>query len=124
MPTRIRIQVGTLTLEGELNDSETARKVTSILPFEGPFMTWGDEFYFRIPVDEPESDDAAARVAVGDIGYWPTGSALCLFFGPTPASQSNEIRAASAVNIVGKLTGYFSVLWHVQDGATVSIEKP
>ena len=47
---RIRITVGEVSLEAELNDTPTARKIAEILPFEGPFNTWGDEIYFEIPV--------------------------------------------------------------------------
>ena len=61
-------------------------------------------------------------LGVGELGYWPHGRAFCIFFGPTPASQGDEIRAASAVNIVGKLKGDFSGLWDVPDGADVCIE--
>ena len=42
---------------------------------------------------------------------------------PTPASGGNEIRAASAVNIVGRIKGDLSGLWDVPDGADVCIEK-
>ena len=44
-------------------------------------------------------------VAVGDLGYWPVGSAFCIFFGPTPVSQGEEPRAYSPVNIFGKVVG-------------------
>ena len=51
-----------------------------------------------------------------------SGSAFCIFFGATPASQADEIRAASAVNIIGKIKGDLSQLWNVPTGAPVSIE--
>jgi hypothetical protein len=57
------------------------------------------------------------------LGYWPIGSAFCIFFGVTPASKGNEIRAVSAVNIIGKITDDISALWKVEDGATIVIEK-
>jgi len=56
------------------------------------------------------------------LGYWPTGSAFCIFFGPTPASQADEIRAASAVNIIGKVKGDLSQFWNVSDGADILLE--
>ncbi len=59
----------------------------------------------------------------GELGYWPPGTAFCIFFGPTPASGGDEIRAASAVNIVGRIKGDLSGLWDVPDGAEVCIEK-
>jgi len=59
----------------------------------------------------------------GELAYWPPGQAFCIFFGATPASVGDEIRAASAVNIVGSIKGDLSDLQDVPDGAEVSIEK-
>ena len=54
---QIRIVVGELVLDAELNESPTAQKVWEALPIETSFNTWGDEIYFSIPVDaELESD--------------------------------------------------------------------
>ena len=60
---------------------------------------------------------------MGDVGYWPPGQALCLFFGPTPASRGDEIRPASAVNVLGKLEGHPTVLKQVRSGSRVLVEK-
>lgn len=40
---------------------------------------------------------------MGDVGYWPSGNALCLFFGPTPASVDEKPKAASPVTVVGRI---------------------
>jgi len=45
-----------------------------------------------------------------------------MFFGLTPASVGDEIRAASAVNIIGKMKGDWSGLTNVRSGASVLIE--
>lgn len=102
---QIRIVVGVLVLDAELNDSPTAQKVWEALPIETSFSTWGDEIYFSIPVDAELESDAQEVVELGDLGYWPTGSAFCIFFGPTPMSKAGEIRPASAVNMIGRITG-------------------
>jgi hypothetical protein len=47
--------------------------------------------------------DAQEVVQSGDLGYWPSGNAFCIFFGPTPMSDEGEIRPASAVNVIGKV---------------------
>jgi hypothetical protein len=71
------------------------------LPIESEAKKWGAEIYFDIPVDVAE-ENAQEIVSKGDIGYWPTGNALCIFYGKTPISESKtEIRPVSAVNIVG-----------------------
>ena len=60
---------------------------------------------------------------VGDLGYWPPGQAFCLFFGPTPASHGDEPRAASPVNVFGKVEGDATRFRAVRDGARVSLER-
>jgi hypothetical protein len=102
---RLRIRVGALTMEAELNDSPTARKVVAALPITTSFNTWGDEIYFTIPVDAEVEDTAQEVVQIGDLGYWPPGHAFCIFFGPTPMSQPGKIMPASAVNVIGKVLG-------------------
>ena len=119
---KIKITVGSVTLDAELNDSPTAQKIAEILPFRGGFNTWGDEIYFGIPVDSPLDQTAQEGVQVGDLGYWPTGNAFCIFFGPTPASKGNEIRPASAVNMIGRVLGDATSLKQVMGEAKVSLE--
>jgi hypothetical protein len=101
----ITIQIGTLSLEAELNDTPTARKVAEALPIRASFQTWGDEIYFPIPVEANLDDSAREVVHIGDLGYWPPGRAFCIFFGQTPVSKSGEIRPASAVNLIGRVLG-------------------
>ncbi|UCF57353.1 MAG: hypothetical protein JSW15_02460 [Deltaproteobacteria bacterium] len=102
---KIKIMIGDLSIEGELNDSPTAKKVAEALPITTSFNTWGDEIYFVIPVDAELDDTAREEVEIGDLGYWPTGSAFCIFFGQTPMSQPGKIVPASAVNVIGKVIG-------------------
>ena len=71
-----------------------------------------------------ELDETAAVVVnVGDLGYWPTGRAFCIFFGLTPGSVPGEIRPASAVNLVGRVTDDPCCLKLAPEGAPVRIEK-
>ena len=102
---RIKITVGEVALEAELNDSATAVKIGAALPIRTSFNTWGDEIYFSIPVDAELDDSAQEVVEVGDLGYWPPGSAFCIFFGLTPVSEPGRIMPASAVNVIGKVVG-------------------
>jgi hypothetical protein len=102
---RIAIRIGTLSMEAELNETPTAKKIAAALPLRATFNTWGDEIYFAIPVDANLDDSAQDVVELGDLGYWPPGKAWCIFFGQTPVSQSGKIMPASAVNVIGKVLG-------------------
>jgi hypothetical protein len=119
----IRISIGALVLEAELFDTDTARAVYDALPVETGFNTWGDEFYFEMPVSMDLDDTATTDVRVGDIGFWPPGSALAIFFGPTPMSKGEEPVPASEVNVVGKIKGDAAVLKSVQSADAIIIEK-
>jgi uncharacterized protein len=120
--TAIQIIAGKITLQASLNDSPTARAIARKLPIIGIGQRWGDEIYFDIPVQMALEPDAREVVQAGELAYWPTGNAFCIFFGPTPASQGDEIRAASAVNIVGCIEGDPSVLRNVRTGTKVRLE--
>jgi hypothetical protein len=84
---------------------------------------WGGEIYFSIPVEAGLESGARDVLEAGELGYWPPGSAFCIFFGRTLASRGSEIRAASAVNIVGRIDGSPDELRNVPDGAEVSIRR-
>ena len=107
MPTPISITVGKVQLSGQLNDSPTALALAALLPTTVRMSRWGDEYYGSLndPLDLAESDDAREAMTVGELAYWPPGNALCIFFGPTPASTGREPRAASPVNPLGMLDG-------------------
>ena len=119
---KITITTEDLKVDASLNDSETAQKIWEALPIEGSVNTWGDEIYFSIPVNVG-LENAKAVVSEGDLGYWPPGNAFCIFFGTTPVSRGNEIRAASPVNIFGKVIGDPKVFKKVSSGAKIIIEK-
>jgi uncharacterized protein len=124
MPAEIVITAGDQQLEGILNDSSTAKALVEALPITGDAQLWGDEIYFSVPHVVAELDDTATPVVqVGDLGYWPTGRAFCIFFGLTPASIPGEICPASAVNLVGRLLGDPCCLKLVPEGTRVRVAK-
>ncbi|AKX94376.1 cyclophilin-like fold protein [Neomoorella thermoacetica] len=112
-----------ITVPAELNDSETARKIQDALPLAGRVNTWGHEIYFSIPVKAGLEKGATEVMEIGDIAYWPPGHALCLFFGPTPASVDDKPRAASPVNKIGRFEADSHILKQVPDGARVEIKE-
>ena len=119
---RIAIRIGTLSMEAELNETLTAKKVAAVLPLRTTFNTWGDEIYFAIPVDAALDDSAQDVVELGDVGYWPPGKALCIFFGQTPVSQPGKIMPASAVNVIGKVLDDATALKAVMRERAVIVE--
>jgi hypothetical protein len=123
MSKRISIMAGSVVLEAELNDGPTAKAIWKALPIMGQANTWGDEVYFTIPVQAAEEPDARADVDVGELGYWPVGNAFCVFFGPTPASDGSQPRAASPVNILGRVVGDATEFRQVTSGETVTLER-
>ncbi|HXD97925.1 MAG TPA: cyclophilin-like fold protein [Candidatus Acidoferrum sp.] len=121
MPRAIRITAGSVTVEAELNDSRTAAAIVKALPIEAKAETWGDEIYFSIGQSLP-GESPREVVELGDLGYWPPGQAFCIFFGPTPMSRGDEIRPASAVNVVGRVVGDARAFVRVRAGSRVRIE--
>ena len=119
---RIRITATPVVMEAELNQSQTAERIWAALPIEARGNTWGDEIYFSIPV-AADADDAQEVVDLGDLAYWPPGTAFCIFFGPTPMSRGAEIRPASPVNVIGKLIGDSKAFKQVKNGTVVKIEQ-
>jgi hypothetical protein len=120
---KIVIQAGGVSMPAELNDSPTARQIWEALPIEGRANLWGDEIYFSIPVDADQEADARTDVDVGELGYWPVGTAFCIFFGPTPASSGNRPRAASPVNILGNVVGDATQFRRVKNGEKVVLTR-
>lgn len=116
------VHVGDLTLEATWTDDspETRAAIADALPLEGDAAKWGDELYFSTPVDVP-AENARAEVEPGAVAYWPQGDALCLFWGPTPASRGDEPRAASPVNVVARVEDV-NPLASIEGGAHVRVE--
>jgi hypothetical protein len=122
MAKKIKIEAGKVTAEAELNETNTALLLWDALPIEAKVNTWGEEIYFNIPV-KTGLENGVEVVKAGDLGYWPKGPAFCIFFGPTPVSRGDEIRPASAVNIIGKVIGDARVFLPVSDGEPVRLSK-
>ncbi|MFI5294398.1 MAG: cyclophilin-like fold protein [Thermodesulfovibrionales bacterium] len=120
---KIRIIIKDIVLDAELFETATAKAVAASLPIEVKPNKWGDEFYFEIPVRMPLDDSATTKVSVGDIGYWPPGNALAIFFGPTPMSKGPEPVPASEVNIVGRIAGDATILRRAKGSSFIRLER-
>jgi hypothetical protein len=119
----LRITIEKLNLVAELAQTPSAEALWDALPLSAQAHRWGDELYFSVPFSAPLESDAQEVVQAGDVAYWPDGPTLCFFFGPTPVSRPNEIRAAAAVNICGRIKDESSVLRQVTDTATITLNR-
>ena len=120
---RIIISTENLRMEAILAEGSSADIFWNTLPITGRANTWGDEIYFNANLQMPLDDDASDIVESGDIAFWPPGSAFCIFFGRTPASLGDEVRAASAVNVLGKIDGDEREFRSVPSGEEVRLEQ-
>ena len=100
-----RLEIDSVLLQGRFNDSETADAIAAACPIDIRLSRWGDEYYGDCGVATGEESGAREIMEIGEVAYWPPGHALCVFFGPTPASAGAEPRAASPVNPVGTISG-------------------
>lgn len=119
---RIRITAGKVIADATLDDSATAGLMWEALPLAVAAETWGDEIYFSIPV-KAKPEKPRETVELGDLGYWPPGSAFCIFFGRTPSSRGDEIRPASPVNVFGRIAGDPTIFKKVRSGTQVRVER-
>jgi hypothetical protein len=120
VPTPITIKTGNVSLSAELNDSESAAAFAGALPAKIRLSRWGDEYYGNCGITVNQSADAREEMKVGELALWPPGNALCIFFGPTPASRGSEPRAASPVNPIGRLLDSADPLKAM--GGSISVE--
>lgn len=98
----IRIQVNEDFFDAVLFDTPAGRSVWEAVPFEAKGNLWGEEIYFSLNADV-KLENPRETVEEGDLCFWPSGSAFCIFYGPTPASAPGEVRAAGPVEVVGKV---------------------
>lgn len=92
-----------LFFECKLNNTETSKKIFSILPQESKINRWGQEIYFKLPLELKENEVPTLNVEVGDVAWWPEGCCLCIFFGKTPISTTEKPKPYSEVTVVGKI---------------------
>lgn len=100
----------------------TSQAIWDALPFTGKASLWGEEIYFQIPVDIG-IENGRTDVEIGEIGYWPDGNAMCIFFGQTPMSEGEKPKAYSHVNIFAKLIGDASIFSAANEGENIEVER-
>ena len=120
---RIEISWESGRLTAIMNDTPTARLVWEALPHTASASTWGEEVYFEMPVRAELEDDARQVVDPGTVCFWTGGNSLALPYGPTTASQSDECRLVTEVNILGHIEGDPRALSSVRDGMEIRVVR-
>jgi hypothetical protein len=120
---KITISSGGVTASAILHENATADAIWAALPITARGNRWGEEIYFEIPVRLSQAEDARDVLEAGELGYWPVGHAFCIFWGPTPASKSGEIRAYSPVNVFGQLEGDPRAFDGLPGGTEIEIKR-
>ena len=120
---RIEISWQSGRLTAILNDTPTARLVWEALPHTASASTWGEEVYFELPVRAELEDDARQVVDPGTVCFWTGGNSLALPYGPTPASQGDECRLVTEVNVIGSIEGDPRALSSVRDSIAIRVAR-
>ncbi len=102
---------------------KTAKAILDSLPLELRANRWGEEVYSEPSSVEVEEENSQTVMEVGDIAYWPSGRAICIFFGPTPSSRGDVPEAASGVNLIGYIIGDAKIFNNVRGGDQLRIER-
>jgi hypothetical protein len=122
--TRIKISIGARIFLAQLFETPTGKAIKEALPFDSSANSWGDEIYFSVPASSSLESGAKAEVEVGELAYWPSMPAFCIFFGPTPVSSGSQPVAASAVNVFGKLDQVdLEELRSIKGGENITVEN-
>jgi len=128
MPEKMKILVPKrriiTALEFSDESPKTVKAILKALPLKSKFDRWGDEALFSVPVKERLEPNARTDVEVGEVGYWPSGPSICIFFGPTPVSTDENPKAYSSVNVIGRIIDVDPKIFSaVEDGDEVRLEK-
>ncbi|MBF88621.1 MAG: hypothetical protein CMG75_02995 [Candidatus Marinimicrobia bacterium] len=123
MKTRIKISWKTGNISALLKNTPSTQALIKLLPIESYANTWGEEVYFSVPMSVSLEKDARQVVAPGTICFWVEGNSLALPFGPTPISEGNESRLATACNILGEIEEEANTLQFIQPGEKITVEK-
>ena len=129
MTNKIKVKVPNkqinATVEFSNESPKTVKKILEVLPIKGSVNTWGEEIYFNINISIELEENARSEADIGEVGYWDSGTAFCIFFGKTPASGSdNKPKAIGPVNMLGKIIDIDpKKLLEVNDGDEILLEK-
>ncbi len=120
---KIKIEFLKHSIEVELDDTYTSRKIWDSCPIKSITNIWGNEVYFKTDIEVTKDKTAKDVINLGEIAFWVEGSSIAIGFGPTPISILDEIRLVTKANIIGKTTADLSLLSMVNSGEIVIVER-
>lgn len=128
MKHSVLLEIENSKINLEIDDQFSPKTTDSFLkslPFSVDFNVWGDEIYSSSSPVTVSEENAKSPVKLNDVAYWPTGKAICLFYGPTPIGVKGEITPASPVNVIGKIISPDKSVLGVVDGkrGTLSLQE-
>jgi hypothetical protein len=120
---KVKMTIGPVVITAALFDTPTADAILASLPFTATAQRWGEEVYFRTPVQVSREPDAKDVVEAGELAFWVEGDAIAIGFGRTPISEGDEIRLAAPTNIWGRAVEDVRALAAVAAGAPIKVER-
>jgi len=96
----ISIQIGDYQLVGQLNDSQMAQQLKTMLPLTVSMINYGNrEFYGTIDTTIEIQGSGQLFFENGDITYCPTNNSLAIFY-----NQSDNPNLTMEVYVIGEVT--------------------
>jgi len=103
--TKIILDFGQFSCNGELFDVPSAEILTKNLPHTISLEQWGNELYGPVGVELDNGKSSrpklVSEIPPGGIAYSKRGNYLCIFFGQKPAWEVEEI---------GRISGWRKLL--------------
>ena len=120
----IRIRTRNGVYLAELDKSDISNAIWLSLPFSTTINMIAGQIYFEMPVDYADAKELVTKLEVGDIAYWPSVGALCIFYGPTPLSGDDGLPVSRyQVTKIGYIIGDCSSMDEAGDRQKITIEQ-